>query len=192
LREAERESAGLADPRGPRAKNPPETGRATLTTISSSLTDEEVVQFKARILSDLAHHRIEIYQAPQYEMEERVSRVGRSKGAKSQKPPRNRKSNTHDNLFILGTKTQRKIPFAVVGSDKIVSTPDGRQVRGRAYPWGRDSHREQFLAPVLFVQDLVRVLLEFLHMSPDEHRSSKRSSESALLSFSSQFLELTS
>lgn len=31
---------------------------------------------------------------------------------------------------------QRKIPFAVVGSDSIVSTPDGRQVRGRAYPWG--------------------------------------------------------
>lgn len=35
---------------------------------------------------------------------ERVSRVGRSKGAKSQKPPRNRKSNTHDNLFILGER----------------------------------------------------------------------------------------
>lgn len=33
----------------------------------------------------------------------------------------------------------------------------------------RDSHREQFLAPVLFIQDLVRMLLEFLHMSPDEH-----------------------
>lgn len=31
---------------------------------------------------------------------------------------------------------QRKIPFAVVGSDQTVSTPDGRQVRGRSYPWG--------------------------------------------------------
>ena len=37
---------------------------------ADTLTDEEVVQFKARILSDLAHHRIEIYQAPQYEMED--------------------------------------------------------------------------------------------------------------------------
>ena len=29
-----------------------------------------------------------------------------------------------------------KIPFAVVGSDKFIKTPDGREVRGRAYPWG--------------------------------------------------------
>lgn len=29
-----------------------------------------------------------------------------------------------------------KIPFAIVGSDKEVDTPDGRQVRGRKYPWG--------------------------------------------------------
>lgn len=37
---------------------------------ADTLTDEEVTQFKARILNDLAHHRIEIYQAPQYEMED--------------------------------------------------------------------------------------------------------------------------
>jgi septin 7 len=29
-----------------------------------------------------------------------------------------------------------KIPFAVVGSNSIVVTPDGRKVHGRAYPWG--------------------------------------------------------
>ena len=29
-----------------------------------------------------------------------------------------------------------KIPFAVVGSAQEVETPDGRSVRGRAYPWG--------------------------------------------------------
>ena len=29
-----------------------------------------------------------------------------------------------------------KVPFAVVGSDNFVRTPDGRQVRGRSYPWG--------------------------------------------------------
>lgn len=28
------------------------------------------------------------------------------------------------------------MPFAVVGSDSIVQSPDGRQVRGRSYPWG--------------------------------------------------------
>jgi septin 7 len=31
---------------------------------------------------------------------------------------------------------QSKVPFAVVGSDNVVRLPDGRQVRGRAYPWG--------------------------------------------------------
>ena len=32
--------------------------------------------------------------------------------------------------------SQRKIPFAVVGSDQEIDTADGRRVRGRAYPWG--------------------------------------------------------
>jgi septin 7 len=31
---------------------------------------------------------------------------------------------------------QSKVPFAVVGSDSVVPTPDGRSVRGRSYPWG--------------------------------------------------------
>ena len=31
---------------------------------------------------------------------------------------------------------QSKVPFAVVGSESFVRCPDGRQVRGRAYPWG--------------------------------------------------------
>ena len=31
---------------------------------------------------------------------------------------------------------QSKVPFAVVGSDTIVRAPNGREVRGRAYPWG--------------------------------------------------------
>lgn len=31
---------------------------------------------------------------------------------------------------------QSKVPFAVVGSDTVVRAADGRQVRGRAYPWG--------------------------------------------------------
>lgn len=33
-------------------------------------------------------------------------------------------------------RIQRKIPFAVVGSNQEIDTPDGRRVRGRAYPWG--------------------------------------------------------
>ena len=29
-----------------------------------------------------------------------------------------------------------KVPFAVVGANSEVTTPEGRRVRGRAYPWG--------------------------------------------------------
>jgi len=32
--------------------------------------------------------------------------------------------------------SQSKVPFAVVGSDRLVQLHDGRSVRGRAYPWG--------------------------------------------------------
>lgn len=37
---------------------------------ADTMTDDEVLQFKARILSDIAHHRIEIYQAPRYDQED--------------------------------------------------------------------------------------------------------------------------
>lgn len=37
---------------------------------SDTMTDDEVLQFKSRILSDIAHHHIDIYQAPQYEQED--------------------------------------------------------------------------------------------------------------------------
>jgi septin 7 len=37
---------------------------------ADTMTDDEVLQFKARVLSDIAHHRIEIYHAPQYELED--------------------------------------------------------------------------------------------------------------------------
>ena len=29
-----------------------------------------------------------------------------------------------------------KVPFAVVGANSEVTTPEGRKVRGRKYPWG--------------------------------------------------------
>lgn len=39
-------------------------------------------------------------------------------------------------ISLSSSPTQRKIPFAVVGSNSEVDTPDGRRVRGRVYPWG--------------------------------------------------------
>lgn len=37
---------------------------------ADTMTDEEVLQFKSRILADIAHQGIEIYQAPRYERED--------------------------------------------------------------------------------------------------------------------------
>ena len=56
-----------------------------------------------------------------------------------------------------------KIPFAVVGSDKIVATPDGRQVRGRAYPWGVvEVDNEEHCDFVKLRQMLIRTYMEEL------------------------------
>lgn len=37
---------------------------------SDTMTDDEVLQFKARILADIAHSGIQIYEAPRYDMED--------------------------------------------------------------------------------------------------------------------------
>ncbi|GAA5844898.1 hypothetical protein JCM9279_000035 [Rhodotorula babjevae] len=105
---------------------------------ADTLTDDEVAQFKARILSDLAHHRIDIYQAPQYDQED-------------------------EETLAENEEIVRKIPFAVVGSDTVVATSDGRQARGRAYPWGTiEVDNEDHCDFVKLRQMLVRTHMEEL------------------------------
>ncbi|TNY23970.1 Septin-domain-containing protein [Rhodotorula diobovata] len=105
---------------------------------ADTLTDDEVAQFKARILSDLAHHRIDIYQAPQYDLED-------------------------EETIAENEEIVRKIPFAVVGSDTVVATSDGRQARGRAYPWGTvEVDNEDHCDFVKLRQMLVRTHMEEL------------------------------
>lgn len=78
-------------------------------------------------------------------------------------------------------KTQRKIPFAVVGSDKIVSTPDGRQVRGRAYPWGTiEVDNEEHCDFVKLRQMLVRTHMEELKEHTNQVLYEKYRSEKLL------------
>lgn len=77
---------------------------------SDTLTEEEIADFKKRILADIAYHKIQIFQAPQYEYDDPETIA--------------------ENREIMA-----KIPFAIVGSDAIVQV-NGRAVRGRQYPWG--------------------------------------------------------
>ncbi|WRT69211.1 uncharacterized protein IL334_006195 [Kwoniella shivajii] len=78
---------------------------------ADTMTNDEISLFKQRILADITQHGIRIFQPPQYENEDEET--------------------IQENEEIIS-----KVPFAVVGSDSLVSSPDGRQVRGRAYPWG--------------------------------------------------------
>ncbi|KAJ9109842.1 hypothetical protein QFC19_001821 [Naganishia cerealis] len=104
---------------------------------ADTLTDDEVVAFKQRvsifqafnkvhqrvivayfllspstqILNDIAHNQISIFQPPIYDLED-------------------------EETIAENEEIQSKVPFAVVGSDTFVTTADGRQVRGRSYPWG--------------------------------------------------------
>ncbi|KAJ7056721.1 septin AspB [Mycena amicta] len=80
---------------------------------ADTMTEDEVADFKERIVSDLAFHGIRIFQAPIYDEDDEES--------------------------IAETESiSRAIPFGVVGADatRTVRTADGRLVRGRAYPWG--------------------------------------------------------
>ncbi|OMH85837.1 Cell division control protein 3 [Zancudomyces culisetae] len=80
-------------------------------TKSDTLTQDELVGFKSRIIADINYHGIQIFK-PQWESFEDPEVINENKDMLS------------------------KIPFAVIGSDKIIEKPDGNRVRGRLYPWG--------------------------------------------------------
>lgn len=89
-------------------------------------------------MSDIAAHNIHIFQAPGYDNED-------------------------EETLAEAEEIASKIPFAVVGSDKYVQTPDGRTVRGRAYPWGVvEVDNEDHCDFVKLRQMLVRTYMEEL------------------------------
>jgi len=105
---------------------------------ADTMTDEEIADFKTRVLADIALHKIHIFQAPTYENEDEES-------------------------VAEAEEIAGKIPFAVVGSDKIVTAPDGRKVRGRAYPWGVvEVDNEDHCDFVKLRQMLIRTYMEEL------------------------------
>ncbi|RUS19718.1 Septin-domain-containing protein [Endogone sp. FLAS-F59071] len=105
---------------------------------SDTLTEDEIRDFKARILDDITYHKIQIYQAPQYEYDDSET--------------------TTENREIMA-----KIPFAIVGSDKEVEAEGGRRVRGRKYPWGViEVDNEEHCDFVKLRQMLIRTHMEEL------------------------------
>jgi septin 7 len=77
---------------------------------ADTMTQEEADQFKSQILSQIAEHEIRIYEFPD-------------------------DGDTEEHRKEL-RRLRERVPFAVVGSNVVVETKDGKKVRGRKYPWG--------------------------------------------------------
>ncbi|XP_065206980.1 septin-7 isoform X3 [Planococcus citri] len=75
---------------------------------ADTMIPEEIAYFKKQILSEIAQHKIKIYDFPECINEEDLK--------------------LHKNL-------RDRVPFAVVGSNTVLEV-DGKKVRGRKYPWG--------------------------------------------------------
>ncbi|KAK3323446.1 Septin-domain-containing protein [Cercophora scortea] len=105
---------------------------------SDTLTDEEIIAFKQRILADIKFHKVQIFEGPRYELDDEETIA--------------------ENKEILS-----KIPFAVVGATNEITNADGRKVRGRRYPWGViEVDNEEHCDFVKLRQMLIRTHMEEL------------------------------
>ena len=95
---------------------------------SDTLSEEETVAFKERILADLDNQGIEYYRAKEYEGEDEETLAENHEIMVGER--------SYSSKTLANMSAQSKIPFAIVGSNNLVDTHDGRQVRGRSYPWG--------------------------------------------------------
>ncbi|KAI9808359.1 MAG: hypothetical protein M1826_004343 [Phylliscum demangeonii] len=105
---------------------------------SDTLTDEEIVTFKQRILADIEFHAIQIFEGPRYELDD-------------------------EETIAENAEIMSKVPFAIVGANSDVTTADGRKVRGRRYPWGViEVDNEEHCDFVKLRQMLIRTHMEEL------------------------------
>ncbi|RAL62351.1 hypothetical protein DID88_004917 [Monilinia fructigena] len=105
---------------------------------ADTLTDEEIVAFKLRILADIKHHDIQIFEGPHYEKDD-------------------------EETIAENKEIMDKVPFAVVGANSEITNSEGRKVRGRKYPWGIiEVDNEEHCDFVKLRQMLIRTHMEEL------------------------------
>ncbi|KAF5025809.1 hypothetical protein F66182_2142 [Fusarium sp. NRRL 66182] len=105
---------------------------------ADTLTDEEIAAFKSRILADIKHHGIQIFEGPRYELDD-------------------------EETIAENNEIMSKVPFAVVGANNEITSADGRKIRGRAYPWGIiEVDNEEHCDFVKLRQMLIRTHMEEL------------------------------
>lgn len=91
-----------------------------------------------KILTDIGHHSIQIFEGPRYELDD-------------------------DETIAENQEIMSKVPFAVVGANTEVTTAEGRRVRGRQYPWGViEVDNEEHCDFVKLRQMLIRTHMEEL------------------------------
>ncbi|EDO15430.1 hypothetical protein Kpol_1027p4 [Vanderwaltozyma polyspora DSM 70294] len=78
---------------------------------SDILTEEEIDSFKRKITKQLQEAGVKLFKPPHYELDDKET-------------------------IKLTDELYNKLPFAVVGSTDLVVNGEGKQVRGRSYPWG--------------------------------------------------------
>lgn len=79
---------------------------------SDSFERGELLEFRKRVMEDIEHYGIPIYNFP-YDAEE-----------------------DHPDTIAENSELRSLLPFAIVGSEDQVQTPSGEVTLGRAYPWG--------------------------------------------------------
>lgn len=91
-----------------------------------------------QILADIQYHNIHIFEGPRYELDD-------------------------EETIAENNEIMSKVPFAVVGANAEVQTPEGRKVRGRRYPWGViEVDNEEHCDFVKLRQMLIRTHMEEL------------------------------
>lgn len=78
---------------------------------SDTLSDDEIIEFKTRILDDIKYNDIKLFKSNEYE-------------------------NDDEETLLISKQIFDKVPFAVIGSTREVQNSEGKLVRGRSYPWG--------------------------------------------------------
>uniref|UniRef100_A0A0K2U911 Septin-type G domain-containing protein n=1 Tax=Lepeophtheirus salmonis TaxID=72036 RepID=A0A0K2U911_LEPSM len=77
---------------------------------ADTMVPEEIEHFKKQIMHQIQQSKIKIYEFPDCDGEEKEKK---------------------ENVIL-----KERVPFAVVGSNTVIETPEGKKIRGRKYPWG--------------------------------------------------------
>jgi septin family protein len=120
------------------ASPPAQVNIVPVVAKADTMTPEEVTHFKKQIMNQIVQSKIKIYEFPDCEEGE-----------------------AEENERNENQRLKERVPFAVVGSNTIIETAEGKKVRGRKYPWGVVDVRKEELFLHSFIAKYVILILFF-------------------------------